>query len=216
MYLLNLYYENAKKNQTGQLLINRRAEKISKWTLLPSNVAKKESLQLIVLALTGTRFTPQIPYPVQNFCQKNNSPLNLEFTITRHSETEGRHRGSLLSSGISLFKDGAIKQLKKNELKNISSVDNNICKIRSSSALNNYFLLAYGPELSPHIKTDDFEFNNPFLRVTRFHSLFDKSSKLTDPIAFLNQLQYRGVQCKRFLPLNMFQRRKVNRVKLVI
>jgi hypothetical protein len=204
MYLLNLYYENAKKNQTGQLLINRRAEKISKWTLLPSSFANKELLQLIVLAVTGTRFTLQIPYPIQNFCQKNNSHLKLEFTIARHPETEGRINDELLGSGIALFNDGTIKHLKNNELKNLSNVDN-IRKIRISSALNNYFLLAYGPELSPHIKTDDFEFNNPFLRVTRFHSLFDKSSKLTDPIAFLNQLQYRGIQCKRFLPLNMLQ-----------
>jgi len=204
MYLLNLYYENAKKNQTGQLIVNRRAEKISKWALLPLNFANKELLQLIVLAVTGSRFAPQIPYPIQNFCQKNSPHLKLEFTIARHPETEGPKRDSLLSSGISLFKDGTIKHLKSNELKNISNVDN-LHKIRSGSTLNNYFLLAYGPELSQHIKTDDFEFNNPFLRVTRFYSLFDKSSKLTDPIAFLNQLQYRGIRCKRFLPLNILQ-----------
>ena len=89
MYLLNLYYENAKKNQSGQLIINRQADKILKWTLLPSNSAKKELLRLIVLAVTGTRFTSQIPYPIQKFCQKNNSHLNLEFIITQHSETEG-------------------------------------------------------------------------------------------------------------------------------
>jgi len=204
MYLLNLYYENAKKNQTGQLLINRQAEKILKWTLLPSDFAKKELLQLIVLSLIGTRFTPQIPYPIQNFCQKNNSHLTLEVTMARHSETEGPKRNSLLSRGISLFKDGSIKHLKNKEFKNILKGDN-IRKIKSSSSLKNYFLLAYGPTLSAHFKTDDFEFNNPFLRVTRFYSLFDKNSKLTDPIAFLNQLQYRGIKCKRFLPLNMLQ-----------
>ena len=204
MYLLNLYYEYAKKNLTGQILINKQSEKILKWTLLPSNLANKELLQLIVLALTGTRFIPQIPYPIQNFCQKNNSPLKLEFTIARHSETEGPNKVSQLSSGISLFKDGSIKHIKNKELKNILKVDD-IRKIINSSSLNNYFLLAYGPELSPHFKTDDFEFNNPFFRVTRFHSLFNKNSKLTDPIAFLNQLQYRGIKCKRFLPLNMLQ-----------
>jgi len=59
--------------------------------------------------------------------------------------------------------------------------------------------------LSALFKTDDFKFNNSFLRVTRFHSLFDKNSKLTDPIAFLNQLQYRGIKCKRFLPFTMLQ-----------
>ncbi len=205
MYLLNLYYENAKKNHTGQLIINRQSDKILKWTLLPSNFATKELLQLIVLAVTGTRFIPQIPYSIQNLCQNDNTPLNLEFIITRHAETEGNRSVGLLSSGISLFKDGSIRHLKKNELKNISTVENNISKIRSSSALNKYFLLAYGHRLSPHINTDDFEFNNPFLRVTRFHSLFDESKKLTDPIAFLNQLQYRGIQCKRFLPLNMLK-----------
>jgi hypothetical protein len=204
MYLLNLYYENVKKNQTGQLLINRRAEKISKWTFLPSNFTEKELLQLIVLALTGSRFTPHIPYPIQDFCKKNNSHLTLETTIARHSEIDGQKKDYLVCSGISLFKDASIKHLKNKELKNILNVDN-IRKIRSSSALNNYFLLAYGPKLSPLFKTDDFEFNNPFIRVTRFHSLFDKNSKLTDPIAFLNQLQYRGIKCKRFLPLNMLK-----------
>jgi hypothetical protein len=204
MYLLNLYYENAKKNKTGELVIPRKAGKIPKWTILPSNPAAKELLQMIVLAVTNPRFIQHIPYPIQNLCHQNNFPLKLEFIISRHPETEGPNIIGQLGSGIALSNNDTIKNLRKNELKKVSNL-NNISKISSSSSLNKYFILAHGPELSPHINTDDFEFNNPFLRVTRFHSLFNKRSKLTDPIAFLNLLQYRGIRCKRFLPLNMLK-----------
>ncbi len=200
MYLLDFHYENAKKNQTGRFIINQTAGKIQKWTMLSSDTAKKELLRLIVLSLTSSRFLPHIPYPIQNFCQNNNNPLKLQFTIACHSETEKTTSVEQISSGIVLFNDGTIKNLKKNELNKTSSPVT-MRKIRSSSRLNNYFLLGYGSKLSPHINTDDFEFNNPFLRVSHFHSLFNSNSKLTDPIAFLNLLQYRGVRHKRFLPL---------------
>ncbi len=204
MYLLDLYYENARENQTGGFQIPQRAGKIPKWTRLPSSVAAQELLQLMVLGVTGTRFIPHIPYPLETLLRESNSPLKLVVNLSCHPETEGKTRTNEIGYGIALAKEGTLKHLKPCQVIK-KGARNTLPKISSSNDLNKNFLLAYGPCLSPHRDTDDFEFNNPFLRITHFHSLFTPQAKLTDPTGFLNCLQYRGVRYKRFLPLNMLK-----------
>jgi hypothetical protein len=64
-------------------------------------------------------------------------------------------------------------------------------------------MLAYGPDLKPHRDSDDFDFNNPFLRITRFYSLFDGNALLTDPVSFLERLHKKAFRYGRILPRNL-------------
>ena len=64
-------------------------------------------------------------------------------------------------------------------------------------------MLAYGPDLKVHRDSDDFEFNNPFLRITRFYTLFDRNALLTDPVVFLERLHKKAFRYGRILPRNI-------------
>ncbi|MGA2403278.1 MAG: hypothetical protein ABSG91_16480, partial [Syntrophobacteraceae bacterium] len=68
------------------------------------------------------------------------------------------------------------------------------------------FLLGYGSELKHHDRTDDFDFSDPFFRITRFHSLFLDQAPLTDPVEFLTKLHYRAVRHKRLAPMHVLER----------
>jgi hypothetical protein len=48
-----------------------------------------------------------------------------------------------------------------------------------------------------HNGTDDFDFGNPYFRLKRIHSLFERKAQLTDPVQFLTRLHYRGIRWKR-------------------
>ena len=61
-----------------------------------------------------------------------------------------------------------------------------------------WFFLAYGPAHEVHRGTDRFDFADPFFRVGRFGSLFDRGARLTDPVAFLSLLLYRGLRKSRY------------------
>ncbi len=203
MYLLELYYKNAKKNHTGKFIVPEKKGSIKKWTLLPSDSCRKELLQLIALCVTGSRFLPHIPCALEKFCRDSKEKLKLEFILALHAETENS-TSHQIGSGIQIFGNGEITHLKSNECHNLSTLID-IRKIKSSSRLNNYFFIGYGNDLTPHDNTDDFDFNNPFLRVNRFHSLFNKKSRITDPTAFLKILRHRGLKYKKFLPLHILK-----------
>jgi hypothetical protein len=57
-----------------------------------------------------------------------------------------------------------------------------------------WFFLAYGVAHGVHHGTDRFDFADSHFRLSRFASLFDWQAKLTDPVAFLSFLKYRGVR----------------------
>ena len=81
-----------------------------------------------------------------------------------------------------------------------------ISKARSGLSNSSHFILGYGYEPHYHNNTDDFDYNDKFFRVNRFHSLFINSAPLTDPVEFLTRINYRGVACKRLAPLHVLER----------
>ena len=60
MHLLELYYANARLNQTGKFIFPCRKGTIPKWTILSAHSREKEKLQLLALSLAGTRCLPHI------------------------------------------------------------------------------------------------------------------------------------------------------------
>jgi len=197
MYLLSFYFENAKENGTGEFAFACNAGTITKWTVLTRNHRNRELLQLIALALGGTRFLPHLPFPLQTLRRTSSSDLQLEFLLAPHPWDRKLSSSHLLGSGIRIDGMGSIKRLTKRDShffpKKIS-----ICQLGHGTGNTPYFFLAYGPELHAHEKTDDFGFTDPFFRVTRFHSLFNRNALITDPVAFLTRLHYRGVRVSRY------------------
>ena len=204
MYFIELYFENAKKNKCGKFTINSRKGSIPKWTILLSEKKNLELLRLITLATANPKLIPHLDYRVTDLIHNTNKPLRLEFVIFHHLETEGKSINEHLNvgSGITISSNGSVETLSSRKCIYLSSTLN-YRKVRDSSRPSKHFLLAYGPQFIPHADTDDFDFNNPFHQTTRFHTLFYSNKKATDPAAFLELLQHRGVRYKRSAPLSI-------------
>ena len=204
MYFMELHFENAKKNRCGKFIVNPRKGSIPKWTMLSSENKNLELLRLITLATASPRISPHLDYPVNDLIHNTRKPLHLEFIIFHHPETEGRsiYEHLNVGSGIAIFSDWSVERFSSRQCIYLSPTLFHR-KVRDSSKPANHFLLAYGPRFSPHADTDDFYFNNPFHPITRFHTLFHINKKITDPVAFLELLQYRGVRYRRSAPLSI-------------
>ena len=163
MYLLELYYANARLSQTGKFIFPCRKGTIPKWTILSSHPKDREKLQLMALAMAGTRHLPHIPYQQNHLLNLPNQPLQLEFYLAQHPEADGSNiKYDLIGHGLQFHTDGRIQKITKRECRYLSPVMD-IPKMRDHSNLAKHFMLAYGPDLKPHRDSDDFEFNNPFL-----------------------------------------------------
>lgn len=203
MYLVELHFENAKENRCGKFIINFRKGSIPKWTILSSEKKNLELLRLIALATADPKLTPHVDYPVKRLIDNTNKSLHLEFVIYHHPETDGKsvYENLNIGSGMTISSNGSVAALSSRQCVYLPSTLP-YRKVRDSSKPAKHFLLAYGPKFAAHAGTDDFEFHDPFHPLTRFHTLFHKNKKTTDPVAFLKLLQLRGVRYKRSASLS--------------
>ncbi|MGD9326747.1 MAG: hypothetical protein PVG26_22210, partial [Desulfobacterales bacterium] len=179
MYLLELHYANARLCHTGKFIFPHRKGTIPKWTILSSHPKDREKLQLMALAMAGTLYLPHIPYQQNHLLNFPDQPLQLEFFLAQHPEADGSNlKYDLVGHGLHFYSDGSIQKITKRECRYLSPFMD-IKKMRDNSNLAKHFMLAYGPEPTPHRDSDDFNFNNPFQRITRFYTLFDRNALLT-------------------------------------
>ncbi|HBN27195.1 MAG TPA: hypothetical protein DD405_06980 [Desulfobacteraceae bacterium] len=206
MYFIELHFENAKKNRRGKFIINSGKGSIPKWTILSSENKNLELLQLIALSTASPKLTPHLDYTANDLICDTNNPIHLEFVIFHHPETEGDSKYEYLNvgSGIAISSNRSVETFSSRQCLYLPSTLS-YRKARDSSNPAKHFLLAYGPRFIPHAKTDDFAFNNPFHFTTRFHTLFHANKKITDPLAFLELLQYRGVKYKKIPSLSIMK-----------
>ena len=198
MYLLGLYFENAKKNGAGSFSVEKQGHKFRKWTLLPSGRDQRELLQLMALACGGASFIPQLPCKLHEFRRLGGPPLRLEFMLARHASCrEVVYMPPIFGSGMEINDAGMVKTIQRDACRLLPG-KLSISKPSLGNGNSRYFFLAYGPYLCPHQNTDDFDFEDPFHRVSRFHTLFSKDALVTDPVAFLTRLHYRAVLKSRF------------------
>lgn len=206
MYFIKLFYSNAKQNKCGKFEVTSRRESIPKWTILSSENRQLELLRLITLSTADLRFIPHLDYPFHRLMDAPTDPLHVEFIIFHHPETEGPsvYQHDCIGSGLEIFKDGTSYRLNKNACRLLSTVGH-YRKIRDSNKPGKHFLLAYGPRFVSHAGTDDFDFTDPCYSLTRFHTLFHPHRKITDPLAFFERLQHRGIRYKRYASLSILR-----------
>ncbi len=204
MYLLSIYFENAQKNGTGKFCFTNNHGKIHKWTLLSAHQSNRELLQLMALTCGGTRFLYHLPFKLQQLCRNSSNYLQLEIILTPHPCDSMSSLHALLGSGIQIDNEGKVKRLIRKDCRFLPP-SLSIRGLGVGTGNSSYFLLAYGAELRSHDQTDDFNFTYPFFRVTRFHSLFNKQALITDPVAFLTRLHYKGVMVSRYPAVQTMQ-----------
>jgi hypothetical protein len=206
MYFLHIYFENSRWNGTGEVCFRKNTNEIPKWIILSPGPSSLELLRLIATACAGTRLLPRLPFALQQLCRKPDSSLQVEFILALHPPDELLPRDvTVWGSGIQVDGEGAVRGLKRKEYHFLPpSIP--VYRAKSGFGHSSFFFLGYGPKLTYHDGSDDFDFTDPFFRITRFHSLFCSRVPLTDPVEFLTRLHYRAIRCKRLAPTHALDR----------
>ena len=202
MYFLELHYENAKHGERGRFIIRPQKGAIPKWSVVNTTEGAHQLLQMIALAATGTNFLSGVPYSFHKITTDPDVPLRLEFAIARH--WNAGHCTAWFGNGVAIMPDGGVKRLSRKDFRHLTA-DIPKGTITNSKNLSRNVLIAYGPFFTYHDQTDDFEFNDPFMRINRLRSLFDQGAALTDSPAFLSILNYK-TQYKRLNAGNTLRR----------
>ena len=209
MYLFELGFCNAGLNGRGGLTLGLGQGGLKKWNVFPSSQPKKELelLQLLALACSGcTEYLDHLPCDLTQLLHHRSQPLQLEMVWSEHvPQAQGRISESQpKQSGLQITPKGKGKRLlQKNNRLLSHRVSYSLLSKWSTPA--KHPVCAYGAKLLPHEGSDDFDFSDPFYQLNRIHCLFSGKARTTDPIAFLNRLNYLSARHKRFMPTQILQ-----------
>jgi hypothetical protein len=171
--------------------------RIAKWTLLDENPRRLELLRLISAACGGTEVIPRLNFDLHTLRLDSNYPLQVELALVLFAPYEAKRedQGPAIT-GVRINGQGEPAALKKSEFELLQAGRRSI-KAKTGLGSSAFFFLSYGCRSTCHNGTDDFDFGNPYFRLKRIHSLFERKALLTDPVEFLTRLHYRGIRWKR-------------------
>lgn len=203
MHLVHLYIENARYNALRELNLKQGRSYIAKWALLPAGKEGLDLLRLFAAGCAGIRLFNRFPHALQGLCRNPDLPVQVEFVLALYPPYEFRQPGAACwGSGVQIDRAGNILALHRKASRFLDH-DIPLHQPRKGIGGSWLFVLGYGPDAAAHAGTDDFDFTDPFFRITRFHSLFLKHAPLTDPVEFLTRMHYRAIRCKRLAPAHV-------------
>lgn len=206
MYLLALAYENARLNGCGEFSLSRAQGTIPKWTILDAGERNTELLRLIVASYSGALLSHRFPASFNAIRGTEKGPLVVAHLRVLHEGMDTRTGYGLeVTGGVGVTARGEVRLLSRSR-RGLFFEDAVLRNSHPRPSPHRDFLLAYGAAPRAHQGDDDFDFLDPFHRVRRFHSLFSPDAPITDPVAFLGRLFYRGTRKKRFPPLHVLNR----------
>lgn len=169
-----------------------KANLLRKWTILDGGGESRSLFACAALACAGTRQIPALGKSLAPLVMAGRGPIHLRFVLVRHAPQErGAAQPPRLGGGWEVASEN-IRPLTPLELPpNDQSV--RWGKPHSGAGNSAWLFLGYGPRIWAHGQTDSFDFADPQHRLKRFASLFDSAAPLTDPVTFLERLNYKGV-----------------------
>ena len=204
MYLLDLHFENALANGDGAVSFRVR-DSIPKWTILGSRQPDRELVRLATVVCGGAPFVSRLSEEMPPLCRDHARPLRLEYVLARHPPHDAPSKNMpIVGNGLRIGPRTGVARLGRREWRHISSE----LPARQPTLANGnsaYFLLGYGPRLVPKTR-EDFDFEDPFHRTSRFHSLLDPGVGITNPVAFLTRLHHKAVRISRFPAVQTMRR----------
>jgi len=198
MYLLALDIRNARRNDDGAILVDRRGERLRKWTLFSSGTQSARLLRIAALVCCGARFARGLGEGVSTLCKESGAALQIGYRIARHCPQDRKEDQATMVGSTLRIEDHGAGLVCLNGPKALPLPGGTQPYTASVGTGNTrQFSVALGPELQAHEDTDDFEFVDPDFRATRYASLFDPAVRVTDPVELLERLHYRAVRCGR-------------------
>jgi len=208
MYLFELRYGNASRNGSGGLQLGMGKDVLKKWTFVDSTGTGKdlELLQLTALAGSGcTEYLAQLPYDLPGLIGDRAQPLQLELVWAEHIARKGViFEKPRRQSGLKITPQGKGTPLYSRD-KRLLHEDIPRARFSKWSPPAKHTVFAYGAAPLAHAGSDDFDFTDPFYQLRRIHSLFSAQARITDPVAFLENIHYRGVCRGRHMPAQILQ-----------
>ncbi|MGA2260286.1 MAG: hypothetical protein ABSH28_02485 [Acidobacteriota bacterium] len=197
MHFLNMHFDHALVGGRGKLNIERVGDQIARWTIIEEGPRGLEMLRLIALACGGTRVVPRLDFDLRAMRRERSRPLQLELVLALHAPYKASiYKQGPTTTGIRMDGREEIMPLKDGDFRMLAP-DAPVMKAKTGLGSSAFFLLGYGPNSICHEGTDDFDFRDPYFRITRFRSLFARGVRLTDPVEFLMRLHYRAIRWKR-------------------
>jgi hypothetical protein len=189
MYILRVRTRGAALNGDLHFAFDARDGCTRKWTLLPDDESSLELLRLVSLACGGVRWLERLPF---SFAQlvAGSAPeavvaAQLELHVPRDISMPAP--STVIGAVVSVSSEGSLANVKATGL-----LARDVPVRRPFGRGNRRLLfLAYGPDFDRIRGTTDFDFSDPWFRLQRFKSLFEKNSCLTSVPAFLGKLLYR-------------------------
>jgi len=198
MYLLAIYFDNARHNGAARFEFKGDDGTIAKWTPVSGGAFNRELLRVMAVACGGVRFLNRLPWDLGLLRGGAGSPLRVECILALHRIGYARPGNrSLVGSAVEVGAGGQVRTVPSDSCRFLPVA----LPVRApvlGTGNTTSFVVAYGPTWTAHEGTDDFSFTDPFFRVSRFHSLFLGGAPLTDPVAFLERLHYRAVLKGRY------------------
>ncbi len=206
MYLLSLVYANAGWNGSGRFSLLHGSRVLKKWTVLDAHEQHRELLRLVAISCSGPAVLSRLSLPLKTLRGGGKGPLRVEhLRFLHHAVDTSKVPGIFVTSALQVSARGKVAPLYRFRGESLFE-DHVFCTPRLKALLRRDFLLAYGENFSAYDGGDDFDFSDPLFRSRRFLSIFSDSVPLTDPVAFLGRLFYRGARNKRLGPLHILER----------
>jgi hypothetical protein len=197
MYFLCLDYKNARLNGSGRFCLGSSQTPINKWTLLDATDGTLELLRLFVISCIGPNHLKRLPFSYEKLCGDDAGPLlTRNLRVLHHSTDNHKGRDPMVAGYTQIETNGNIR--KPGYIREgLSSQEVAVMNPRDKSRVGRDFILAYGDDFNVQKSDEAFDSNDAFFRNRYHHSLFSSAVSLTNPVAFLELLFYRGGKYKR-------------------
>jgi hypothetical protein len=167
---------------------------ICKWTVLSREPDSKLMTHALALACIGRKHASELNrrFPPKELIVSKS--LQVEAVLARCAPMECSPTKPVRKlCGLVASSDGKIEKLRPDQFK-LQEASLGQCQFHRGSGNGGWLILGYGPRILTHDGTDIFDFSDPHHRLRRVASLFDPGARLTDPLAFLRWLSYKGVR----------------------
>ncbi len=182
-------------NEPGQTWDFRSGrDSIRKWTVLPREPDSKLMTHCLALACVGRKHASELNRRFPPHELTGGKPLQVEAVLARHAPMECSPTKPVRKlCGLVASSAGIIEKLRPDLFK-LQEASLGQCQFHKGSENGGWLILGYGPRILTHDGTDIFDFSDPHHRLRRVASVFDAGARLTDPLAFLRWLSYKGVR----------------------
>ena len=208
VYIFDLLFTNAANTHTRNFSPARDQGRLLKWNLLEVRDAFETTALLRTLALGGcgcTDYLHKLDFELSHMLSDCGQSLKIGLTWQEHkARNKSLFAGNPRESAIRISPTGYAYRLGQGEYP-LMPGRYPYSKHSKWSPPSKCTLFAYGPRVKAHQGSDDFDFGDAFYQLRRIHPLFNPEAKLTDPVAFLTSLNYRGIRHKRYMPAQILQ-----------